>query len=244
MPTLFNISNLKTCLSVVVPTLNERNNLPLLIASIAGADEIIIADGGSDDGTREWVQNQPGLRLLDAPRGRGNQLAVGAKAATGELLLFLHADCVLPPDALTLLRQTMTEESIVGGCFSVRFAEQTSPALTATAGAINFHSRLTGTATGDQAIFVRYADYLKVGGFPDWPLFEDVRLVANLRRVGRFVVLPNTVTISARRWQKFGVARTNTLMACLWIGYRLGVSPAFLKRRFADVRPAPQGASS
>ncbi len=236
------MSDFYPLISVIIPTLNERDSLPLSVAAISGAGEIIIADGGSDDGTHEWVQAQPTLHLVDAVRGRGNQLAAGAKAATGEILLFLHADCVLPPGALALIRRTLADERIAGGCFSVCFAETDSLSLAATSWAINLHSRLTRTATGDQAIFVRRGAYQKAGGFPDWPLFEDVRFIEKLRRLGKFAVLPNTITISARRWQTLGAARTNTLMICLWIGYRLGISPAALKRRFVDVRHTPKGA--
>jgi rSAM/selenodomain-associated transferase 2 len=228
------------CVTVVIPTLNERENLPRAVVSAAAADEIIVADGGSDDDTREWARAQPGVRVVEAPRGRGAQLAAGARIATGDVLLFLHADCRLPGDAWDRIAAALADPRTVGGCFLVRFAETEPRSLAWTALAISLHSRFTKTATGDQAVFVRRAVYDAMEGFAPWPLFEDVNFVARLRRRGRFVVLPQSVTISARRWQTLGVGRTNLRMVLLWCGYRLGVPPAALKRWFADIRPARQ----
>lgn len=227
-----------TRLSVVIPTLDERVALPEAVASIPPGAEIVVVDGGSADGTREWVRSQPGLRLVDAARGRGTQLAAGASAATGDTLLFLHADCRLPEGAGGALAAALEDPRVVGGCFRVRFAGPVRPALAWTAAAINTHTRCTRTATGDQAIFVRRADHDALGGFRPWPLFEDVDFVERLRRRGRFVVLPEQVTLSARRWEAHGVGRTNLLMVRLWLDYRRGVAPDALKRRYADVRPA------
>jgi rSAM/selenodomain-associated transferase 2 len=222
--------------SIIIPALNERSNLPTTVASLPAGVEVLVVDGGSTDGTREWVLSKPYLRLLDAPRGRGPQLAAGAQAATGDILLFLHADCQLPKGAL----DTILAAGATAGCFSVRFAESEPFSLTATAWAINTHSRLTRTATGDQAIWCSRAAYNDLGGFSPWPLFEDVDFVDRLKRRGRFVVLPQKVTISARRWLTLGVGRTNLLMIVLWCGYRLGVPPTTLKRWFRDVRPKKQ----
>ena len=218
---------------MIIPALNERESLPNATCSAVGAREILVVDGGSTDGTREWAASQPGVVLLDAPRGRGPQLAAGTRAATGDILLFLHADCQLPPGALDAVRQSQAS----GGCFRVRFAETRPFSLTLTAWFINAHSALTRTATGDQAIWVRREVHDALGGFTPWPLFEDVDFVDRLRRQGRFDVLPLAITISARRWLAWGVGRTNLLMILLWIGYRLGVSPEKLKKWFHDVRP-------
>lgn len=218
---------------MIIPALNERENLPDAIASVFGACEILVVDGGSTDGTREWAQSQPGVTLLDAPRGRGPQLAAGAARASGDILLFLHADCQLPEGALDAVRACHA----VGGCFRVRFAEREPRSLALTAWFINGHSTWTRTATGDQAIWVRRETYRALGGFSPWPLFEDVDFVDRLKRVGRFEVFSLEVTVSARRWLTWGVGRTNLLMAALWIGYRIGVSPARLKSWFHDVRP-------
>jgi rSAM/selenodomain-associated transferase 2 len=218
--------------SVIIPALNERENLPHATRSAVGACEVLVVDGGSTDGTRAWAVSRPGVILLDAPRGRGPQLAAGASAATGDILLFLHADCQLPLGALDMIRAS----AATGGCFRVRFAESAPRSLGRTAWAINLHSALTRTATGDQALWVRREVYHSLGGFSPWPLFEDVDFGDRLRRAGRFEVLPLEVTISARRWLTHGVGRTNLLMILLWIGYRLGVPPARLKRWFHDAR--------
>lgn len=226
-------------LSVIIPVLNELEQLPQTIAHLKtqiAPDEIIVADGGSTDGTREWLAKQTDLLLVDAKRGRGRQLQAGAKIASGEVLLFLHADCTLPPQAVSLIRQALRDSFIVGGAFLIRFAEQHPRSLPLIAKGINARTRVTRTATGDQGIFVRRASYEKVGGFEAWPLFEDVRLVTNLKRIGSFVILHEPVTISGRRYAANGPWRTTFLMYALRLGYWLGIAPETLYRWFADVR--------
>lgn len=228
--------------SVIIPVLNEREGLPEMLDSLAqvlpGA-EVLVSDGGSRDGTPEWVREQPALRLVTSARGRGPQMNAGAGEAHGDVFLFLHADCRLPSEAEAALRAALADPAVVGGAFSVCFPANCPPALHRTARVINIRSRLCGEATGDQAIFVRRAVFEAVAGFPEWPLFEDFALVARLQRQGRFRLLSKFVTISPRRWQTFGIGRTNTLMCLLYVGYRLGIPPKTLKRWFADVRPRP-----
>ena len=228
-------------LSVIIPALNERLGLPetlALLADVLTADEVLIADGGSRDGTRDWVREQPGVRLVEAVRGRGPQMNAGAGAATGDVLLFLHADCRLPAGAWKAMQSALADPGVSGGAFGVRFEADCPPALHATARLITLRSRVFQEATGDQAIFVRRSAFDAAGGFPLWPLFEDFALVARLKKRGRFLLLCNKVTLSPRRWLAFGIGRTNALMCLLYVGYRLGVPPATLKRWFADVRPA------
>ncbi|HZS06859.1 MAG TPA: TIGR04283 family arsenosugar biosynthesis glycosyltransferase [Blastocatellia bacterium] len=230
-------------ISVIIPVLNERDNLPATLEALgktaAGADEIaeiIIVDGGSSDGTREWLGQQSDLRVLDSERGRGVQLHTGAQAATGEALLFLHGDCLLPPGATQLIARALSDKSVAGGCFLIGFAERRPPSLGLIARGINARTIVTRTGTGDQAIFVRQEVYEAVGGFRPWPLFEDVDIVARIRRRGKFVVLRSAVTISARRWIAHGPWRTTFLMYALRVGYWLGIPPARLKQWFVDVR--------
>jgi rSAM/selenodomain-associated transferase 2 len=229
-------------ISVVIPALNERAALPDVVERVRRclpSAEVVVADGGSGDGMREWVLGRPDLRLVDAERGRGPQMNAGARSAGGEVLLFLHADCLLPDGAEEAIRAALADPAAVGGAFCIRFAADCPASLHRLAGLINLRSRLASEATGDQAVFVRRAVFEAVQGFPDWPLFEDFALVSRVKRQGRFRILPAAVTISPRRWLTHGVWRTSLLMCLLYLGYRLGVAPTTLKRWFADVRPPP-----
>lgn len=228
-------------LSVVIPVLNERVGLPETVrqvqACLPGA-EIVVADGGSRDGTREWILERPMLRLADPARGRGPQMNAGAAAASGDVLLFLHADCLLPENAGLAVEEALADPHAAGGAFQVRFPAGCFPALHRLARLINFRSRLVSEATGDQAIFVRRAAFEAAGGFPNWPLFEDMAFVSCIKSRGRFRIVPALVTISPRRWQAHGVWRASLLMCLLYVGYKAGVAPKTLKRWFVDVRPA------
>ncbi len=225
--------------SVIIPVWNERPNLEACVASVRTAlpeAEIIVADGGSTDGSREWLGAAPGVRLVVAPRGKGPQQNAGAGAATGDVLLFLHADSALSGEAGEQLHRALRDPTVAGGCFCVRFAERRPWSLHVLAWGMNARARAFHWSYGDQALFVRRVVFEAVGGFPDWPLFEDFELVCRLKRRGRFTVLPAPLTLSARRFQKYGVWRTLWLVLVLHVGFRLGVSPARLKRCFVDVR--------
>jgi len=227
--------------SVIVPALNERESLPHTLDALVGQcwiHEVIVADGGSTDGTREWVASRRFVRLVDAPAGKGNQLNAGARAACGDVFLFLHADCRLPADAGAQIGSALASEKTAGGCFEVRFRVHRPRSLKLVAAGINFRSRLTRTATGDQAIFVRRNVFEQIGGCPDWPLFEDVDLVRRIKKVGKFVVLPSQLLVSPRRHIARGVFRTVLLIYALRVAFWLGVSPFVLKKWFDDSRPA------
>ncbi|MCW3061845.1 MAG: family 2 glycosyl transferase [Capsulimonas sp.] len=231
-------------ISIVIPALNEREALPETIAALRGdgfSGEIIIADGGSTDGTVEWAQAQAGVLVVPCGRGRGVQLNAGAQATSGDVLAFLHADCKPPAEMAAHIQTALSDPNVAGGAFCVRFEEQRPWTLHATAWFINNRSRQVLSATGDQAIFARRTAYDAIGDFHEWPLFEDMDFVTRLRGVGRFRVLSPCVTISARRWLTNGVGRTNLLMARLYVGYRRGVAPEELARRYRDVRKTPPG---
>ena len=226
-------------LSVIIPVLNERSLLPETLEAletVTSLHEIIVVDGGSTDGTREWLQKRSTVRALDAACGKGEQLNAGASLATGDTLLFLHADCRLPSDAGSAVERALGDQ-VVAGCFRVRFAEARPHSLGIVAAGINFRTALFRTATGDQAIFVRRDIFEKIGRFPDWPLFEDVDLVRRVKRAGKFAVLESRVTISARRYVSGGVFKTTLLMYVLRLGFWAGIPAVTLKRWFADVRP-------
>ncbi|MFN0122971.1 MAG: TIGR04283 family arsenosugar biosynthesis glycosyltransferase [Blastocatellia bacterium] len=227
--------------SVVIPVLNERANLPLTIDSIqksAGVEtvEIIVVDGGSADGTWEWLAPRNDLRALRSERGRGRQMQTGAAQAAGDALLFLHADCQLPANAFELLTNALADPLVAGGCFLIGFAEQRPFSLRVVAAGINARTNASKTGTGDQGIFVRRDIFADIGGIKSWPLFEDVDLVTRIRRRGKFTVIQASLIISARRWLQQGIWRTTFLMWWLRLGYWLGISPERLRRWFVDVR--------
>jgi rSAM/selenodomain-associated transferase 2 len=159
----------------------------------------------------------------------------GAAVATGEVLLFLHADTRLPPAFDAAVDAALADPAVVGGRFDLRL-EPGSPFLDLTAALINLRSRLTGIATGDQALFVRRTVFEAMGGFEDIPLMEDVAFTRALKGRGRVARLRARVTTSARRWQRDGPLRTVLLMWWLRFLYWRGVPPAELKRRYADTR--------
>jgi rSAM/selenodomain-associated transferase 2 len=226
--------------SVIIPVLNERACLPGTIDSIRLGipdAEIIAVDGGSSDGTPEWLLQRPDVRVIDSVRGKGTQQNAGASAAAGDLLLFLHADCQLPPDTARQLDEALSEPAVAGGGFFVRFEECRPSSLRVLAFFMNLRLQVLRRCFGDQALFIRRAVFDRVGGFPDWPLFEDYELVHRMKQYGRFAVVKSPATTSARRFLKKGVWRTVLLVFLLQAGYYLGISPARLKRWFVDIRP-------
>ena len=200
----------------------------------APVHEVIVVDGGSRDATRA-VAATLADRVLSAPPGRACQMNTGAAAATGDVLLFLHADTALPVGFDRAIATALEDSAVVGGRFDIRLVGA-SPFLRVIAATINVRSRLTGIATGDQAIFVRRAVFVALGGYPEVPLLEDVRFTRALKRAGRIACLRETVATSARRWEQGGIARTVALMWALRLGHALGVSPERLHRFYRDVR--------
>jgi rSAM/selenodomain-associated transferase 2 len=224
---------------VIIPTLNEREFLPQTLRALAEHQwihEVIVADGRSTDGTREWLATQNSARLVDAPAGKGNQINRGAQAATGDVFLILHADCQLPPDAGERIAFPLRSQEVAGGCFEVRFNASHPRSLKMVAAGINFRCRLAKAATGDQGIFVRRRVFEQVGGCPAWSLFEDVELVRRIKRVGKFAVLRSQLLVSPRRHLAIGVFRTVLLIYALRVAFWFGVSPFTLKKWFDDSR--------
>jgi len=219
-------------LSIVIPALNEAANLERLLPELArtcpGA-EVIVADGGSTDGTADIVRRFPFVTLIVAEHGRARQMNAGAALANGRVLLFLHADTMLPPNAQRAVLDAVCAPGVAGGRFDVRF-DNPRPIFRLIATMMNVRSRLSGIATGDQAIFVRREVYDAVGGFPDVPLMEDVEFSRRLKRQGSLAYLGIRVTTSARKWDREGVGRTILLMWTLRFLYCAGVQPAHLHR--------------
>lgn len=226
-------------LTIVIPVLNEAaiivEALQALAPFRARSAEIIVVDSGSDDGT-------PGLAapladwVVAAPRGRGAPMNIGAAFASGDTLLFLHADTALPDHADGLIAMALTQR--VWGRFDLRIGGR-HPFLAVVARMINWRSRLTGIATGDQAIFVTRAAFATAGGFHDLPLMEDIALSRRLKQLGPPFCIAKPVVTSGRRWEHYGVFRTVFLMWRLRLAYYLGVAPARLAAKFPPVRISP-----
>lgn len=223
-------------LAVIVPTLNEADEVEGLLASIEAEPfaERIVVDGGSADATLRLAQRN-GAVVIEAPRGRGVQLRIGAAAASADVLVFLHADTRLPLRACDSIRSALTDARVVGGCFRLRF-DRDHPALAA----YSFFTRFDTVFTtfGDQAFFVRADAFRSCGGFPDWPFLEDVELRRRIRRVGRFVKLGAHVTTSARRFRAEGIFRRQMLNVAVLSLHLVGM-PASKLTRFYAARSKP-----
>lgn len=214
-----------TPISVIIPTLNEAAHLAqtLSLIRVASAVEVIVVDAGSQDATIAIAKSQ-GVRVLSAPAGRANQMNVGAQAATGEILVFLHADTRLPLGFDALIRQTLTQPNVVAGAFCLNI-EGNTPGLRLIEWGVNWRSRLFHLPYGDQAIFLKASTFRESGGFANLPIMEDFEFVRRINRRGQVAIVPAAVLTSGRRWQQLGLLRTTLLNQCIILAYYLGVSP-------------------
>ena len=216
-------------LSVVIPALNEARSIGEALRALAPlrarGHEVIVVDGGSEDGTREIAAPLCDA-LLQAPRGRARQMNAGARAASGAALVFLHADTRLPANADEDIGRALGRHA--WGRFDVEIAGR-HPLLPVVARAMNLRSRLTGIATGDQAIFVRREAF---EGFPEISLMEDIAFSKAMKRFGPPACLRSRVLTSGRRWEARGVLRTIALMWRLRLLYFLGAPPERLARLY------------
>ncbi len=218
---------------MIIPALDEETSLPATIRSAreAGADEVVVVDGGSADVSRETALRLADTLICTAP-GRAAQMNAGARASSGEALLFLHADTILPPESVRDVRAALRRADIQGGAFSVRLevSPSASPYMKAmlrlTGRMICVRSRLFRSYTGDQAIFVRRETFDALGGYPEVPLMEDVEFSRSMTNRGKTLLLPARITTSGRRWEASGPVRTILLMWSLRTGHSLGLSPA------------------
>jgi rSAM/selenodomain-associated transferase 2 len=226
-------------ISVVIPTLEEAEALPATLSAVLAQEppfEIVVADGSSGDATCEIAQAN-GACVVEAPRGRAAQMNAGARAASGDVLLFLHADTLLPLGGLRAVREALAPQRrdpkrVAGGCFRLRF-DRRGPLLRAYGAC----TRLPWPAVtfGDRAYFARRDAFEAVGGFPSVPVFEDLLFFEALsrwsRREGaRLAYLPERVVTSARRFDEHGAARQQLRNAALWFAFKSGVPPERLAR--------------
>ncbi len=221
-------------LSIIVPVLNEGERLRGAINALrplrVNGHEVIVVDGGSSDET-PVIAARLADRFLSSARGRAIQMNAGAQAASGDVLLFLHADTLLPPGADRLIADGLRDSGRGWGRFDVRLADR-HPLLRLVALMMNLRSRLSGIMTGDQAIFVRRDWFERIGGFPGIALMEDIALSKRLKREGPPLCLRAKVVTSSRRWRERGILRTMLLMWRLRLAWFLGADPDHLARRY------------
>ncbi|MGY8904710.1 MAG: TIGR04283 family arsenosugar biosynthesis glycosyltransferase [Burkholderiales bacterium] len=222
-------------LSVIIPVLNEAAVLPFTLASLARLStrqvQLIVVDGGSTDQSLA-IARQHGVMALTSARGRARQMNYGAAHASGEVLLFLHADTQLPDAADQLVLQALHQaapQAPLWGRFNVRI-DSRLPLLRLVSAMMNLRSRLTGISTGDQAMFMTTDVFRAVGGFPDQPLMEDIELSRRLRALSAPACLAQAVITSGRRWEQYGVWHTVFLMWRLRWAYWRGIPAQELAR--------------
>lgn len=223
-------------ISIVLPVLDEAAAIEASLRALAplrqrGA-EIVVVDGGSRDATARLARSWADV-VIDAPRGRASQMNAGARAARGDALVFLHADTLLPPLADVGIAEALAQSS--WGRFDVSISGA-DPMLAVVALLMNLRSRLTGVATGDQAMFATREAFFAAGGFPEIPLMEDVALSKALKRIAPPRCLRERVVTSGRRWERHGTLRTILLMWRLRLEFAFGVDPRRLARRYGVER--------
>jgi rSAM/selenodomain-associated transferase 2 len=223
-------------ISVIIPVLNEANVIEQVLAQIhsAASVEIIVVDGGSHDQTVEIVKAL-GDRVIHSLPGRAYQMNAGAKVATGEILLFLHADTRLPNGFVEQIHRTLVQPKTIAGAFALKIDGQ-HPGLRLVEWGVNVRSRYCQMPYGDQALFLPTETFHRFGGFPELPIMEDFELVRQLRRKGRVAIAPASVLTSARRWEKLGVLRTTLLNQVIIAAYLLGVAPQKIVRWYRGDR--------
>jgi len=222
-------------LSIIIPTLNEESSLGRTLASVSGrGHEIIVVDGGSDDGTPEIAREHASV-VLDSKRGRGIQQHIGACHAKGDVLLFLHADTLLSKGFDIVIERTLSDPRVILGAFRLGH-HPPSAFLNLIALMANLRSIFLKMPYGDQGLFMRRSDYFRIGGFKDLPIMEDVDLVRRLNRVGKIKCVKARVRTSARRYDRNGVVYTTVRNWSLIIRYLLGQSPERLHRFCNDAR--------
>ncbi len=218
-----NISAVK--ISIIIPVLNEAENIKAAILTIQLSTniEVIVVDADSEDSTVEIAQSL-GVKVISSSPGRAVQMNTGALAASGDILLFLHADTRLPNGFDDMIRTALRQPQTVAGAFSLRI-DASFLSLRWVEWGVKMRSHFCQMPYGDQAIFLTKKVFQQIGGFPELPIMEDFELMRRLKSIGRITIIPTPVVTSARRWLQKGVFKTTLLNQIVIISYLLGVSP-------------------
>lgn len=216
-------------ISIIIPARDEEEALPATLAAITqeAAHEVIVTDGGSSDQTVA-IARRSGAIVVTSPPGRGRQMNAGAAAASGEILLFLHADTLVPPGFATEIHRVLADPAVLLGAFRLGIAGNTTGYRI-----VEYFANLRaylGLPYGDQGLFLRAADFRTLGGFSALPLLEDLELVRRLKKQGRIQLAAAAVQTSARRWQRLGILRTTLRNQGVLLGFGLGIPPGRLAR--------------
>lgn len=222
-------------ISIIIPTLNEAGRIEAALgrARALGTAEVLVADGGSTDETVSLAQSAD--RVLCTPRGRAVQQNAAAAIATGDVLLFLHADCWLAPGALEGIAAALADPACIGGCFR-QTIEAPGLAYRVLEHGNALRVRALGWAYGDQGLFVRRDVFQRLGGFPELPIMDDLYFAKRLRRAGRLRLLPQRIHVSPRRWQRTGIVRQTLRNWRLIALAHCGKSLDRLAEQYAHVR--------
>ena len=217
-------------ISIIIPAFNEADNIAKTLTSIGPGNnrEVIVVDGGSHDSTVSLARSL-GARVVNSSPPKARQMNRGASVATGDVLLFLHADTLLPENFDEHILESLNRPGTVAGAFELS-VDSPIPALRLIESLANWRSRRLRLPYGDQAIFVQSKLFHQVGGFPHIPIMEDFELMRFLRKKGEIVTLPVSVSTSPRRWEKFGILKTTLINQLVIMAYFTGIAPDVISR--------------
>ncbi len=233
---MINLNRKHPKISIIIPVLNEAARIASVIKQIEKTEEIeiIVVDGLSVDHTVE-VASSLGVNVISTPKGRAIQMNTGAKIASGEILLFLHADTELPKGFVALVQDALNQPNVIAGAFELKI-EGKHRGLRLIEKLVSLRSHFLQLPYGDQALFIKAETFNKFGGFPELPIMEDFEFINRLKRYGKIKILPVSVITSGRRWQQLGILKTTLINQVMILGYYLGISPEKLANFYRQKR--------
>jgi rSAM/selenodomain-associated transferase 2 len=221
-------------ISIIIPAINEASNIKQTIATTQPSTniEVIVVDGGSQDDTVAIAESL-GVKVISSSPGRALQMNTGAALASGEILLFLHADTLLPVGFDEMICAALQQPGVIAGAFALRINADLASLRLVEKG-VYWRSRFLQMPYGDQAIFITKKVFQQVGDFPELPIMEDFELIRRLKRLGKITVLSVAVVTSARRWLQKGVFKTTLINQVVIIAYLLGIKPVQLRTWYSQ----------